>query len=168
MTKQKPASPFENAGFSRAIAQLERIANREARSQLIDRMIGIGRLGEAGIGKMLVLDTEAHEDVVGDIVLRTGSRLKGEVEILAEAAELRVGIGEINADAAFDIRNDDPAGLHEVVARSDHDTLVVGFRAVDDLAVITLEKELGIAAENAAQEMIQADIIHRIGCAQAD
>jgi len=49
--------------------------------------------------------------------------------------------------------------VHEVVARSDEDALVVVLRSFDDLVVLAAEEKLAVAAEDAAGHVVQAHIV---------
>ena len=73
---------------------------------------------------------------------------------LAQTAELRGAVGETDAHAALDVRNDAPAGLDEVIAGSDHDALVVILGPVDDLLVLAAKEELAVAAQDAAPTLL--------------
>ena len=88
-------------------------------------MVRIDRLGEAGVGKVLVLDAEAAKEVVGKLVLGAGAGPKAEIKVLAEASAGGIGIGKVEANAALNVGNQLPAGLDEVVTRAGEETLVM-------------------------------------------
>src|ERR1700683_3244976 len=146
----------------------KRISKRELRPEFVNRMIGEFGFGKPGVGDMLVLDTQANVKVVAEEILGSGSSFEGEVEVLTQAALGGIGIGEAETDAAFHVGNDLPARLHEIVAGSNHDAFEVIFRSMNDLLVVPAEEKFRVAAQIAAEEMIEAHVIQLEAGREAD
>jgi len=160
--KVKPAN--RKGMLSRPTPSSEPAADRDLRSEGVDGAVRELRLGKPGVGEVGVIDPDAGEPILIDIVAGTAADTEGEVEILTEAmgpARVGVGrgIGEAETDQPLDVGNDLPAGLDEVVAGADVDADDPGLDPVGNRVAVALEEELGVTAQEAPEDVVERDVV---------
>ena len=131
---------------SGAIEGLKCPGDREGGSDGVESDIFLIRFGKATVGDMLVKDTE----IDGELIHDWDSDSCSDGEAKAEVLSLGIGgagrIREHETDPGFEVRDNGPSFLDEVVARTEEATGEPGVGTVDYGGVHAAEEEFGIAA----------------------
>lgn len=103
------------------------------------------RLGEAGIGDVLVDDSEVKGELVQDGDADAGTDGKAEAEVLALGFGSAGGVGEEKADARFKVRDDGPIRLDKVIARTEEAAGKPRIGSLESGGKHAAEEEFGVA-----------------------
>ena len=104
------------------------------------------RFGEAAVGDVLVKDAEIDGELIHDRDSHSCSDREAEAEVLSLRIGGAGGIRENETDPGFEVRDNGPAFLDEVVARAKEATGEPRIGSVNDRGVHATEEEFGIAA----------------------
>ena len=100
---------------------------------------------ETTVGDVLVHNAEIDGEFFRDGESGADSNGKAEAEVLALGVGGAGGVGEHKADAGFEVGNDGPAFLDEVVAGAEEGASEPWIGALDNGTEHSAEKELGVA-----------------------
>jgi len=103
------------------------------------------RFREAAIGNMLVHGAEVYRETIHDRNADPNSYFKTEAEVLSLGVGSARGVGEHEADPRFEVGDDRPAFLDEIIPRAKETTGEPWVGPVNDWPVHTAEKEFGVA-----------------------
>ena len=129
-----------------AIGGLKCPGDREGRPDGVESDIFIVWLGEAAVGDMLVKDAEIDGELIHDWDSHSCSDREAEAEVLSLGIGGAGRIREHETDPGFEVRDNGPSFLDEIVARTEEATGEPGVGTVDYGGVHAAEEEFGIAA----------------------
>ena len=94
----------------------------------------------------MVEDSEIHGKAIHDRNADTSSDREAETEVLSLGVGCARRVGKHEADAGFQVRDDRPSFLDEVVAGPEEAASEPGIGAVDDGGIHAAEEEFRVAA----------------------
>jgi len=134
------------AQLERAIEGLKCPGDREGGPDGVESDIFIVWLGEATVGNVLIKDAEIDRKLIHDRDSHSGSDREAEAEVLSLGIGGAGGIREHETDPRFEVRDNGPSFLDEVVARSEEASGEPGIGTMDYGGVHATEEEFSIAA----------------------
>ena len=134
-------------GWGKEAAQkyLESVGGGEDWADRIEADVAATWFGEAAVRNVLVHDSEIDGELVCDGKTSPESDGKAEAEVLALGVGGAGGMSEHEADSGFEVGNDGPTFLDEVVAGTEEGASEPWIGALDNGTEHTAEKELGVA-----------------------
>ena len=124
---------------------LECPADGKGGAERIEAHVFMFRFGKAAVGDVLVKSTEVDRKSLRDRDPDAGTDGETEAEILSLGFGGTGGVGEHEADAGFEIGDDGPAILDEIIAGAEETAGEPWVWAVNDRGVHPAKEELCVA-----------------------